>query len=248
MKRTTLIFVGFLVIGIAIAVTGSLEAERPMMISASANSAPPASILPGDLPQISKADQQVRKDGDRATSQLFFDDGTCEAGLGAGATITALVEFDVPAVCTQAGLSIIGVTGRVNTGTATGFSLRQAGAVPGTPGSGTNLPLPTVISAAGPCSTAGIPTTGQVRAIAPGAAVVAGTANFFAGMVGYAYFGRDSSGVPAGRMWVNCATCGNTTYSPAALSGFGLGGNWIMRVTVEDANCVPVELQSFGIE
>ncbi|RLE25571.1 MAG: hypothetical protein DRJ61_08420 [Acidobacteria bacterium] len=246
MKRTTLIFVGFLVIGIAIAVTGSLEAERPMMISASANSAPPASILPGDLPQISKADQQVRKDGDRATSQLFFDDGTCEAGLGAAATITALVEFDVPAVCTQAGLSIIGVTGRVNTGTATGFSLRQAGAVPGTPGSGTNVPLATSIAGAGSC--AGTATTGQARAITPGVAVVAGTANFFAGMVGNAYFGRDTNSAPAGRIWINCATCGNTTYSPAALTGYGLGGNWIMRVTVEDANCVPVELQSFGIE
>ncbi len=39
-----------------------------------------------------------------------------------------------------------------------------------------------------------------------------------------------------------------TQYTPTDLAGFGLGGNWMIRVTVEDANCVPVELMGFTIE
>ncbi len=58
--------------------------------------------------------------------------------------------------------------------------------------------------------------------------------------------GRDSNGPPAGRIWLNCATCGMTQYSPTDLSGIGLGGNWMIRVTVEYF-CIPVELMGFDV-
>ena len=66
------------------------------------------------------------------------------------------------------------------------------------------------------------------------------------GATGFA--GRDSNGPPAGRIWLNCAACGMTQYSLTDLSNIGLGGNWMIRVTVEDQNCVPVELMGFDVE
>ena len=62
------------------------------------------------------------------------------------------------------------------------------------------------------------------------------------------FVGRDTDGTSAGRMWLNCGICGMTQYSPTDLTGIGLGGNWMIRVTVEDQNCVPVELMEFSIE
>ena len=80
------------------------------------------------------------------------------------------------------------------------------------------------------------------------AAVITGTANFFAGMrTPNGFAGRDSNGPPAGRIWLLCGGCGMTQYSPTDLSGIGLGGNWMIRVTVEDQNCVPVELMDFMV-
>jgi hypothetical protein len=38
-----------------------------------------------------------------------------------------------------------------------------------------------------------------------------------------------------------------TQYTPTDHSGLGLGGNWMIRVTVEDQNCVPVELMGFDV-
>ena len=38
-----------------------------------------------------------------------------------------------------------------------------------------------------------------------------------------------------------------TQYTPTTLSSLGLGGNWMIRVTVEDANCVPVELMELTV-
>jgi hypothetical protein len=38
-----------------------------------------------------------------------------------------------------------------------------------------------------------------------------------------------------------------TQYSPAVLTGLGLGGTWMIRLTVEDQNCVPVELMGISI-
>ena len=61
------------------------------------------------------------------------------------------------------------------------------------------------------------------------------------------FAGRDTNGPPAGRIWLNCSFCGMTQYSPTDLSGLGLGGNWMIRVTVEDQNCVPVELMGFDV-
>jgi len=77
--------------------------------------------------------------------------------------------------------------------------------------------------------------------------VITATANFFAGHQNTGFGGRDSNGPPAGRIWLNCGTCGMTQYSPTTLSGLGLGGNWMIRVTVEDQNCVPVELMGFDV-
>jgi len=48
--------------------------------------------------------------GPEAQSILQFDDGTCESGLGAGITVTSIVDFDVPTQCIQAGLDIVGLT------------------------------------------------------------------------------------------------------------------------------------------
>ena len=36
-------------------------------------------------------------------------------------------------------------------------------------------------------------------------------------------------------------------YTPTDLSGIGFGGNWMIRVTVEDQNCIPVELMDFTV-
>ena len=245
MKRGVIAVV--VVLGMALLV-GGVQAEKMInRLSASAAS-PPAVMTAGDLPPIaSDAAQGVAKRdvGPEATSQLFWDDGTCEAGIGVGAQNTALMEFDVPTVCTQAGLSVIAVTARVNTYTASSFTLRQSGANPGAPSSGTRIPLPAAITGAGAC--AGTATTGTQRVLGT-AGVVNGTANFFAGIV-YpvgGYTGRDTSAM-LGKMWLNCPTCGNSMYSSAALPT-SLRGNLIIRVTVEDANCVPVELQSFAIE
>ena len=47
---------------------------------------------------------------------------------------------------------------------------------------------------------------------------------------------------------LNCSFCGMTQYSPTDLTNLGLGGNWMIRVTVEDQNCIPVELMGFDVE
>lgn len=248
MKRTHVAIIFVVAIAVAL-VSGALYADRGVnRLSASATSAPPAVMVPGDLPEITKSPNQnataATKDG-RAVYQLFWDDGTCEAGVGVGAANTAMMEFDAPTVCTQPGLSVIAVTARVNTLTASSFTLRQSGAGPGAPSSGTRIPLGTAITGLGAC--AGTATTGTQRVLGtPG--IVNGTANFYAGLVYLAggYTGRDT-GSQLGRMYLNCATCGMSVYSSLDLPS-SLRGNLIIRVTVDDAGCVPVELQSFSIE
>ena len=177
-----------------------------------------------------------------ALSILSFDDGTCESGLGAGAAVTDFVDFDVPTQCIQSGLDIVGLTTRMNSGSAQNFAFAQAGGTPPPPGGGVSIPI-TNIPPMGACPATALTT----RAIGPGAAVVTGTSNFFAGHQNTGFGGRDSNGPPAGRIWLNCATCGMTQYSPTDLAGLGLGGNWMIRVTVEDQNCVPVELMGFDV-
>lgn len=239
------------VVAISLAVGGVLYAERPAArFSATLNGPAPSIVLPEQLPQIPKGPMSVTKGiGGEAVSQLSFDDGTCEAQVGVALPNTALVDFDVPTQCTQAGLSIIGVNAKVPYRMATAFTLRQSGATPGAPASGLRVPFATAITG-GSTACAGTATTGVYQAVSP-AAVVTGTANFFGGVVMGStggYIGRDTNSSPALRNWLNCAGCGGTIYTPTQLQGLGLGGNWILRVTVEDANCVPVELMSFGVE
>jgi len=196
--------------------------EKAAFISSRAGDPPPPAVIT-ELPKIEKKPMSINKIN-RTQSVLFFDDGTCESGLGAGSTafITALVDFDVPTTCNQPGLQIVGVATRLNTGASPGvtaFSLRQSGLVPGAPSSGTRIPFATAIPASGPCPAT---TVGQFRAINPGVAVVNGTDNFFAGVRAAGYIARDTTGPPAGRLWLNCATCGATSYSPTQLTGLGL--------------------------
>ena len=241
------------VIALSFAVGGMLSAEKPAAkFSATLGGPAPSIVLPDQLPQVKKGEMSVAKElGDNAVSQLFFDDGTCEAQVGVALPNTALVDFDVPSQCTQAGLSVIGVNAWIPYRSATAFTLRQAGATPGAPASGIRRPFATAITGGSTsCPGTGLPTTGVFQAVNP-AAVVTGTANFFGGVVmssAGGWIGRDTNSTPQQRQWLNCAGCSGTLYTPVQLDGLGLGGNWIIRVTVEDANCVPVELISFGVE
>ncbi len=230
---------------LAIAAAGALTADTPARLSAFAGG-PTADPLTEELPPLPRGPMTITPGENEATSVLSFDDGTCEAGLGAGVTVTDLVDFDVPTQCIQSGLDIVGLTARMNTGSGTAFAFGQSGAIPPAAGAAGTAALGSAIASAGPCpATGGLAT----RAIGPGAAVITGTANFFAGLrTPSGFAGRDSDSPPAGRIWLLCATCGMTQYSPAFLSGLGLGGNWMIRVTVEDANCVPVELMEFSID
>lgn len=124
------------------------------------------------------------------------------------------------------------------------FAFAQGAVVPPVPGAVPTVGLGTAIPAGGPCPATAL----TARPIGPGAAVITGTSNFFAGVRAAGFVGRDTNGSAAGRMWLLCATCGDTQYSPTDLAGLNLGGNWMIRVTVEDQNCVPVELMGFTIE
>jgi hypothetical protein len=244
MKRTMLLAT-VVVAGLGLALSGGLFAEGQAGLRVTADGPIIPAINPGDLPPIQGGTQSSRSVGE-ALSQLYWDDGTCDAGIGVGGTNTAMMEFDVPAQCTQAGLSVVSVNARVNTYTATAFTLRQGGPSPGAPASGTRVAM-SPIAGIGPC--AGTATTGTARFLGTGVAVVNGTSNFFAGMVYGSiggYTGRDTSSA-LGRMWLNCPICGSTLYTSSMLPT-SLRGNLVIRVTVEDANCVPVELQSFTIE
>ena len=196
---------------------------------------------PNFLPPVGKGPMQMQQSV--GESVLLFDDGTCESGLGVGATITDLHEFDVPTQCIQGGLDVIQLTTRMNTGVATAFAWAQEGATPPPAGGPSFTGIPT-INAFGPCPATALTSV----AVGPGVAVITGTSNFFAGLrTPSGFAGRDTTN-PAGRMWSLCASCGMTQYSPTDFSNLGLGGNWMIRVTVEDQNCVPVELMGFDVE
>ena len=122
------------------------------------------------------------------------------------------------------------------------FAFGQSGASAPPVAGVKTVPLTAPIPAFGPCPG----TTLTSRAI-DGSAVITGTANFFAGMRASGFAGRDTNGAPAGRIWLNCSFCGMTQYSPAVLRQIGLGGNWMIRVTVEEQNCIPVELMGFDV-
>ncbi|MFN7973530.1 MAG: hypothetical protein U0166_14465 [Acidobacteriota bacterium] len=216
-------------------------------LRASAHSPYPTVVLPRVLPKVPKRPmfrtRNYNQRSHRAQSTLQFDDGSCESGLGAASDASSLTEFDVPPQCTQPGLDIIRITSRMNTYNAQQFVLHQGGGTPN-PIFNPDFSVAITMNALGACPQT---TLNQVN-IGPGAAIVNGTTGFFAGMRNTGYVGRDSNGTPAGRIWFLCSVCGMTAYSPAALSGLGLGGNWMIRLTVEDAGCVPVELMHFGVE
>ncbi len=232
---------------IAVASGGILIAKTPQRLRAFAGA--PAAELSAEpltevLPSVVRRTMTVLPAA-TDTPILSFDDGTCESGLGAGTTmhVTDFVDFDVPTQCIQAGLEIIGVTTRLNTGMPIStFAFAQAGATPPPAGSASLAPI-APIPAFGPCPATSLAT----RAIEPGAAIITGTSNFFAGVRAAGFVGRDTNGPPAGRIWLNCSFCGMTQYSPTTLTNLGLGGNWMIRVTVENPPCIPVELMEFVV-
>lgn len=241
-KRTVLIALA--VCAALVAVGSQLHAGRPNSQLKTSLTAPPfTGPVPDELPPVTLGPMTVTRDAERAVSILQFDDGTCEAGLGlTGGTWSSVVNFDVPTQCLQAGLSVVGVTVKANTNTANSFVMYQAGAAPGS--GRVAIPLSSPLVGNGACPGA---QSMETRAIAPGAAVVNGTANFFAGVYGNAFVGRDTNGGSAGRLWLCTFATAASCYSPTYLAGLGFGGNWMIRVTVEDSNCVPVELQSLSI-
>lgn len=207
-----------------------------------ADAAPINVTIPDVLPAVARGPMQEFPGGTESTSVLAFDDGTCESGLGPSAQQSSLVDFDVPAQCTTGGLDIIAMTARMNSGSASAAVMHQAGATPG-PVNSPDVSVPVSVGPLGPCPANSF---NAAVAIGPGAMVITGTANFFAGLRNTGFPGRDTT-TPQGRMWALCATCGMTQYSPAFWAGAGLDGNWMIRVTVEDAQC-PVELMGFDVE
>jgi hypothetical protein len=242
MNKRSLVIVAIVAVAIVVTTGTIMRAQGSAQVRACASCEPPSEVK--DLPPIPRGPMDIDPVGE-ALSILSFDDGTCESGLGAGTatTVTDFVDFDVPTQCSQSGLDVVGVTTRLNTGLGlNNFAFGQAGATPPAAGAASLVGI-TPINAIGPCPGTALTS----RSVGPGAAVINGTANFFAGVQGAGFAGRDSNGPPAGRIWLNCATCMMTQYTPTDLSGLGLGGNWMIRVTVEDQNCVPVELMGFDV-
>ena len=230
---------------VVIAFGGVLTAQTVSRLRAF-DGGPPAEMT-DNLPPVTRGPMTITPGTLRGTSILSFDDSSCESGLGAGTTafVTDLVQWDVPTQCNQAGLEVVGVTTRMNTGQPiTRFAWAQSGATVTIPDVST-LGI-SAINPIGPCSTAGSPTI--TSRVVPAGAVISGTSNFFAGVRAQGFVGRDTDGIPAGRIWLLCATCGMTQYTPTTLTGIGLGGNWFIRVTVEDQNCIPVELMEITVE
>jgi len=243
--RIRMISVAVIAVCAVLAIAGALYAERPSHQAIGFHGDQPYSgTLPDQLPAIPRGAMTITSTGE-ATSVLQFDDGTCEGGLGLTCAPTcfysSVVDFDVPTQCIQAGLSIVGLTAKMNTYSGQSLVLFQSGAAP------TNGRQLVAIAPAVPSN--GVCPTNQgltARFVSPGAAVINGTANFFAGLFNNGFMGRDT-GSSAGRIWLATPTTGSA-YGPTTLAAYGLGGNWLFRVTVEDQNCVPVELQSITIQ
>ena len=235
--------------GIA-AFTGALLAAGggPARVRASARSLPPSISVPANLPALPKGPMKVTKGhGTEAISVLQFDDNTCESGLGAGVQVSSLVEFLPAPPCTNAGpLQILNVTARMNSNSAQDFVFHNPGATPQMANAATvTQPLSAPIPPAGAC-----PATGGLvqRVLAPPVSFAPGNStNFFAGIRNTGFAARDTTAPNNNRIWLNCAGCGMTQYSPADLNAIGLGGNWLIRVTVEDVGCTPVELQHLEV-
>lgn len=224
-------------VAVAVLIAVGATAEGPNRVRECAE-CPPAVPLTTKLPAATPGGQQRMPGDPEATSILQLDDGTCESGLGASTAVTSFQQFDVPTQCVMGGLDIIAVTSRMNTFNAQSFAYAQDGPAPGVGGFTTT---PAAFAGIGPCPS----TTVSTVSVGTGN-VITGTGSFWAGLVNTGFVGRDSQ--TPGNVWLNCATCGMTQYSPAFLSGLGLGGTWMVRLTVEDQNCVPVELMGISIE
>jgi hypothetical protein len=219
--------------------------KGPARVRASARSLPPSIVTYGKLPALPKGHMKVTKHAE-AISVLQFDDNTCESGLGAGVQVSSLVEFDPSPPCTTPALiPILNVTARMNTNAAQDFVFHNPGATPQMANAATvTQPLSAPIAPSGPC-----PATGGLaqRVLTTPVAGAPGTAvNFFAGIRNTGFAGLDTTPPNANRIWLTCSVCGMTIYSPADLNALGLGGNWLIRVTIEDL-CVPVELQHMEV-
>lgn len=212
-------------------------------------------LVPRQLPPLPKgAGRATRKPGAvQAVTVLDYDDNTCESGLGAnGNQVSSLVEFDPTPPCTASGpLQILNVTARMNSGNAQEFVYHVPGATPQPVNSASvTQPLSTPITPSGAC-----PEVGQLqqRVLTAPVNVTPGNApNFFAGIRHTGFAGMDKTPPNANRHWMLCASCSQTQYSPAEINalttgGASLGGNRLLRVTVEDVGCTPVELQGFEI-
>jgi hypothetical protein len=236
-----------LVAGVAVVavVGGMVMAERPARrLATTAGAEPVEAFVPDTLPEIDRVAMDARRGLKQSTVLLQYDDGSCEGGLGlTGGSWSSLVDFDVPTTYLMGGRSLLAFSVKANTNTAMSFVLYQAGSTPGV-GARTAIPLSPPIIGDGPCpSTAPL----QYQAIPPGAAVITNTSNFFAGFFGNAFLGRDTNGVSAGRMWI-CTSSAAGCYSPTYLASLGFGGNWMIRVTVDNSGWIPVELSGFGVD
>lgn len=231
--------------GLLMVVAGPLAQGNRPVLKTHAAAPDEARTIPSVLPPLRPGAMNTESTSGSALPILLlsYDDGTCESGLGLAGTHTALMNFDVPPTCFS--VDIVGVTGRVNTGTATAFHLHQGPSL-GLPGS-PDVAVGMTFAAQGPCPATGFST----NVITPGVAVVTGTSNFFGGLAfrnSGGFTGRDTNGGNNMRQWILCPICGMTSYSPAVLSGIGLGGNLMIRLTVEASGFCPVELLHFGAE
>lgn len=235
MKRGTWILLLGLAAIALIAVVAN--AQGPPRVKACATCAPANPNAPR-LPALGMGGNTQMFQSPDGETTLQLDDGTCESGLGAGVTVTSFQQFDVPTQCVMGGLDIVAVTSRMNTNNANAFAFQQAGPAP-TVGNFSTVGI--ALGSSGPC-----PATALSSVPLGTGNVITGTSNFWAGLVNTGFAGRDSQ--TPGNIWLNCSVCAMTQYSPTALSGLGLGGTWMIRVTVEDQNCIPVELMEFEIE
>jgi hypothetical protein len=257
MKRAWVVLVA--VVSLA-AFAGALRAAGGGMarVRNSSGKPPGHAVVPRNLPPLPKGAVRVKPlpGAVESVSVLSFDDNTCEGGLGAGVQVSALVEFDPTPPCTNAGpLQILNVTARMNTGNAQDFVMHNPGATPqpANNASATQALSTPIGGAANDCS---VPQTGGLvqRILTTPINVTPGNAaNFFAGVRNTGFAGMDRTPPNANREWLLCAACGDTQYSPAEInalttgSGQSLGGNYMIRVSVENVGCSPVELQNIEI-
>ncbi len=254
-NRKTVLVLAVLLTTVAMAGMVLAENERPTFERyAKQFGYDAASIRPGELPPVSAGPMNVEKDAERGLTQLFWDDGEANSGfIGPGFAMNSVFQkFNVPPQCIQSGLSIRAVTAMVwKQGTdvpVTQFLLRQNGADPFT--AGTTVAISGIT---GNTSFVG-GQTWQTASIPTGAAVINNINSFFAGLKPAAgttattamVMGMDTDGASNMMAWANMPYYGEV--GPSWLVSYMGIRNFMLRVTVEDVNCVPVELMSFSIE